>query len=650
MSKKHTLKKSLSFDDYDEIVNPPPENVGFEQVLERAISRRGFLAGSSLLTMSTASFITSAGLFTPNNADAQASGNSDNYVGFNSLEFTQVEANSLDTVTVPDGYSWHIVSKWGQPLWKDGVAFDHATRGTAATQALAIGDNNDGMDIFHIDGKSILVTNNEYTTLEVLFGNNESQRPESDDDIKKGQQATGVSIYEVEQNNNQWSVVVDSPFNRRITPYTEMTITGPARGHGLMKTSADPKGEVVLGTYNNCGNGKTPWGTYLACEENFNGYYSTGGDKDKITPELKRYGIGAEERGYGWTQVDDRFRADLEPNEVNRAGYVVEIDPADPNSTPRKLTALGRFKHENAEVVIANNGKIVVYLGDDERGEFLYRYVSDEYYLVDGKPIDNPSSLLESGTLYAAKFNDDGSGSWLALTPETTGMDKANIAIFTRMAASSVGATTMDRPEWVAANPLKAEAYCSLTNNKNRGIKPNAGGDETPVKGPNPREENKYGQIVRWVPSNEDHTADDFAWDLFVLAGNPTKHEDSLYAGSENINAENMFNSPDGLSFDTKGNLWIQTDGKYSNKGSYKGMGNNQMLIGNTMTGEIRRFMVAPNEAEVTGLTWSDDKKTAFVGIQHPGEEGNSNFPDGGDLVARSCVIAITKDDGSEIG
>ena len=355
--------------------------------------------------------------------------------------------------------------------------------------------------------------------------------------------------------------------------------------------------------------------------------------------------MGNKDWGYAWASVDDRFDISKNPNEPNRFGYVVEIDPLDPNSTPKKRTALGRFKHENAELVVAENGHVVVYLGDDERGEFLYRFVSaDKYY--EGE--DN-RDLLENGTLYVAKFNDDGSGKWIALTPETTGMaSQAEISILTRQAASIVGATTMDRPEWVAVNPNRAEAYLALTNNKNRGKKPNAGGDPTPVGGPNPRAENHYGQIVRWRPLNQDHTSDEFYWDLFVVAGNPAAHSDA-YAGSSNINTGNMFNSPDGLAFDESGFLWIQTDGNYSDKDDFAGMGNNQMLIGDPVTGEIKRFMVGPKECEITGITWSPDRSTVFVGIQHPGEKGNSHFPQGGTSIPRSAIVAISRKDGTAL-
>lgn len=318
----------------------------------------------------------------------------------------------------------------------------------------------------------------------------------------------------------------------------------------------------------------------------------------------------------------------------------MEINPTDPTANPVKHTGLGRFKHENAEVVLAPDGRLVVYMGDDERGEFLYRFVSNGTYAPGG----STEGLLDDGTLFVAKFEDEGTGAWLPLTPETTGMTAAEILIFARMAGSAVGATTMDRPEWIATNPHAVEAYCCLTNNKNRGVKANAGGDDTPVNGPNPRETNHYGQIVRWRPSNDDHAADTFDWDLYVMAGNPTTYR-NIYAGSENITTGNMFNSPDGVAFDTNGLVWIQTDGDDSNKGDFEGMGNNQMLVGDPVTGEIARFMTGPNGSEVTGLAWSSDRRTMFVGIQHPG----GSWPDGNGL-PRSSVITIKRADNAPIG
>ena len=635
--KSFASPSEFSFDEIDEIINPAPQVTGFDEVVESAISRRGFLCG--VLAFGAGTFVTGV---SPQGirlgaTPAQAAGR---------FGFTPVAANTLDTITVPEGFNWQVLARWGDELWSKSVAFDQATRGTADSQALAFGDNNDGMDLFEANGRKLFVVNNEYTNTNIIWGNREEGKPETDDDVRKGMLAHGVTVMEIAESDGKWSIVKDSPFNRRITPETEMDITGPARGHDLLKTAADEAGETVKGTWNNCGNGRTPWGTYLTCEENFNGYFSAADENHEVSAELKRYGISSKDWGYGWARIDERFDVSKHPNEPNRAGYVVEIDPFDPESRPRKLTALGRFKHENAEVVLAANGQLVVYMGDDERGEFLYRYVSNGKYSLNG----NNSRLLEEGKLYVARFADDLTGEWLELSPATTGFaSQAEVCVYTRQAASKVGATTMDRPEWVAANPNKVEAYVALTNNKNRGIKPNEGGDPAPVNGPNPRAENNYGQIVRWAPDNGDHTAKTFTWSIFALAGNPLENSDAN-AGSANINSGNMFNSPDGMRFDENGFLWIQTDGNYSDKGGFAGMGNNQMLVGDTETGAIERFLVGPKECEVTGITWSADRRTAFVGIQHPGEDGNSHWPDGGESVPRSAIIAIRRNDGGIIG
>ena len=634
MTAKPASEESVSLDDFDEVNDPRPGPTDFDRLAESAISRRGFLGGT--VAFGAAAFVMGAAALAPPAARAAA----------RRIGFEPVAANIRDTVTVPHGYDWHVVVRWGDPMWSDSIPFDQETRGSGASQELAFGDNNDGMSLFDIGGRSVLAVNNEYVNRRIIYGGTGIGEPESADDVRKGKAGHGVSIVEIAQSGGRWSIVVDSPWNRRITADTPMEITGPAAGHDLMKTAADPTGTRSRGTWNNCGNGRTPWGTYLACEENFNGYFSSSDSELEVVAAFRRYGIGPEDWGYAWASADERFDIARHPNEPNRAGYVVEIDPLDPSATPKKRTALGRFKHENAEVVLAANGQVVVYMGDDERGEFIYKFVSDGVYAESG---DN-GDLLETGRLFVARFADDGRGEWVELTPASTGMaSQGEICIHTRQAASAVGATTMDRPEWVAAHPMKAEVCCCLTNNRNRGVRPNAGGDPTPVGGPNPRAANKYGQIVCWVPDGGDHLAGGFAWDLFVVAGNPAVHDDER-AGSANVDEDNMFNSPDGLAFDSNGMLWIQTDGRYTNTGDFDGQGNNQMLVGDPETGDIRRFLVGPRECEVTGITWSTDRKTLFVGIQHPGERGDSHFPDGGDTVPRSCVVAITRDDGGPIG
>ncbi|WP_420012611.1 PhoX family protein [Tateyamaria sp.] len=502
------------------------------------------------------------------------------------------------------------------------------------------------MELFNVGGHELLVVNSEYVNAKYNLAHTEDGMPTSADDVLRLQNFQGVSVMEVTEGDNGWEVVIDSPFNRRIHHNTPMTIDGPAAGHDLLKTEADPTGTASLGTFNNCGSGRTPWGTYLTCEENFNGYFGTTAELalgDTHTMGFKRYGVKTDiDTGrYNYHGFDARFDISKNPNEPHRAGYIVEIDPAKPDSTPVKHTALGRFKHENAAYALAPDGRVVVYMGDDERGEFMYKWLSTDKYVPGG----DTSTLLSKGQLYVAKFNDDMSGEWMALTPAATGMVEAEIAIFSRMAASAVGATTMDRPEWIAVNPTAVEGYCCLTNNRNRGVKPNAGGDETPANGPNPREVNNFGQIVRWRPSGDNHASNTFEWDLYVMAGNPNTQE-GLYKGSSNINAGNMFNSPDGMQFDTTGIMWIQTDGNDKNEGDFAGMGNNQMLAGDPVTGEIRRFLTGPKGSEVTGLTWSTDRRTMFVGIQHPGRP----FPDGEGSLPRSAIVAVKRVDNALVG
>ena len=603
------------------------DNTDFNSIVDSIYNRRNFMKKGLYIGLSS---------FVMSSFHSSIYANAEN---FSKFDFVSVKANSLDTITLPKGYSWQRVISWGDPIFTDGKEFDHLSRGTGASQNLAFGDNNDGMDIFFKGDKNILVVNNEYTNQKIIYGNRKTQKPETLDDIVKGKAAHGISIVELINKDKIWTIKKNSMFNRRITADTPMMITGYAKGSKLLKTKFDPEGVLSLGTWNNCGNGKTPWGTYLACEENFNGYFSSSDRFLKLSKEYKRYGIGHDDWGYNWAKADERFDIAKHPNEPNRCGYVVEIDPLNPKSVPRKLTSLGRFKHENAEVTLTKDNRVVVYMGDDERGEFLYKYVSNNQYIV-GSDTNN---LLEEGTLYVAKFYNNLKGKWLELSPETTGLkSREEISVYTRIAASKVGATTMDRPEWVASNPLKKEVYCALTNNKNRGIKPNKGGDETSVEGVNPRKNNIYGQIVRWKPQDGDHASNNFKWDLFVIAGNPLVHND-LNAGSENVTKYNMFNSPDGLKFDEDGFLWIQTDGNYSNKGNFVGMGNNQMLVADTKSGKIKRFLVGPKECEITGLTWDKSKNTMFVGVQHPGENGNSNFPEGNGKIPRSSIIAIQK-------
>ena len=629
-----------TFDENDLRNHPRPEATDFSKMVEQVLSRRQLLgaAGAGI------------GLFLGGQGMALAANTTVN--AGPRMGFKPIAANSLDTISVPAGYQWRVLASWGDAILPGGTSFDHATRGTATSQSLSIGDNNDGMSFFSLGADhGVIAVNNEYANYELLFVNG---RCNSIEDTRKAQAAHGVSVFEVRRVGGIWKLQPQARLNRRITANTEMRLSGPAAGSALLKTQADPTGTVALGTFNNCANGRTPWGTYLTCEENFNGYFGTA-ESLPDQAAFKRYGISAKGAGLNWFPFDGRFDLAKNPNEPNRFGWVVEIDPMDPTSTPIKRTALGRFKHENAEVVVNADGRVVVYMGDDEKGEHVYKFVSAKKW--DAQNASANRDLLDEGTLYVARFftvegKAQGEGEWLELTHGKNGLtaeagfkDQADVLVHTRLAATVVGATTMDRPEWVAAHPKQAQVYLTLTNNNDRGIKTNQA-----LNGPNPRAKNVYGQIVRWTPNGNDHASSQFTWDIFALAGNPTLHKDA-YAGSANITPDNMFNSPDGLAFDRDGRLWIQTDGDYSNAKDFAGMGNNQMLCANPVTGEIKRFMVGPVACEITGIAFTPDHKTMFVGIQHPGEKlVPSHFPQGGDAVPRSSIVVISRRDGGVVG
>jgi hypothetical protein len=641
-------------DDHDYSNHLQKAESEFTQLVEQALSRRQFLRRAGLAGLG-AFFMTSPLTQAIADAASTTATTTKQIAPSTLLGFKGIPASTADTVVLPEGYKYEVLVSWGDPIFADAPEFDPSGKTPASAQERQMGDNNDGMTFFPIDeNRGVMAINNEYINPELMFAH--QGKAMTADDVKTSQAAHGVTIFEVVKKDGKWVLDKTGKLNRRITATTPMELTGAAAGHELMKTSADATGTKVLGTMNNCANGYTPWGTYLTCEENFNNYFGTADEKFELTPQMKRYGIEAKETRYQWSQFEERFDIAKNPNEMNRFGWVVEIDPMNPESTPKKRTALGHIKHENAALTINNDGRVVVYMGDDERGEYLYKFVSDGKYNAEDKKANR--DLLDSGTLYVAKFKSannelKGQGEWLELTHGKNGLTKENgfadqgeVLIKTRQAATQVGGTTMDRPEWVAIHPNNKTVFCTLTNNKNRGKK-----DNQPVDGVNPRAENPYGHIVRWAPTNADHTAPTFDWDLFVLAGNPTLHKDSLMAGSANITPENMFNSPDGLGFDKDGRLWILTDGNYSNEKEFAGMGNNQMLCADPATGEIRRFLTGPIACEITGLTFTPDYKTMFVGIQHPGEDLEpSHFPAGGDSKPRSTVIAITRTDSGVIG
>lgn len=615
----------------------------FNTLIHDGIKRRAFLKSSL-----------SAGLFM---AGVTATRTSMADVATPLLGFQPVPVSTADNFVVPAGYIAQPLISWGDPLLPGAPAHDDSSLQAASAQLMQMGDNNDGMSFFPItDHHALLVVNNEYSNLHTLHAHGGSDI--TADDVLKDQYAHGVSVMEIRHNpdNGFWQYLPGAPLNRRITARTPMRFSGPAAGHPLMQTAADPDGLQCLGTFGNCANGKTPWGTYLACEENTNDYFAASA---ALAPDAaqQRYGLNAEdEYGRQWFRHDERFDLSRHPKEANRFGWIVEFDPMDPESVPVKRTALGRFSHENAALALTADGRAVIYMGDDARGEHIYKFVSSRSY--DPANPDANLNLLDEGTLYVARFDAEpgelhGHGQWLALTHGQNGLDQqagfasqAEVLIFVRLAATQAGGTTMDRPEWIAIHPQNGSVMCTLTNNRNRGVH-----EDQPAGGPNPRAENHYGQIVRWWPDNQDHGSDSFQWDLFVLAGNPTVHAGTAYAGSNNITADNMFNSPDGLAFDNSGRLWIQTDGNSSNTGDFAGMGNNQILCADPQSGEIRRFATGPIGCELTGATFSPDQRTLFVGVQHPGEDGlPSHFPDGGNRKPRSTIMMIRRSDGGVVG
>ena len=638
--------------DSEDLPTNPSANEHFQRVVERAVSRRGFMLKTGVGAAAVA--FLSAGLSGcggggDDAAPAPAAPAAD------LLGFSAIATATADGVSVAPGYTATVLAPWGTPLFSGGPGSTWAGDGSedAAAQARQMGDNHDGIHYFAIDGRSdegLLVMNHEYTNVQYLFSNGEV---DSLDDANKDLNAHGVSVVHIRRTAGVWGIVVDSTYNRRITGNTLMELTGPAAGDALLQTTDDPSGTQVFGTLNNCGNGFTPWGTYLTCEENFNQYFgttNTANPGQTRNANMLRYGLSSGTTQRKYETYFNRFDWQREPNEANRFGWIVEIDPFDATSTPRKRTALGRIKHENAAYAIAADGRVVVYMGDDQANDYIYKFVSNGTY-IEGN-IANNRNLLDSGTLYVARFNDGGTtgdmigtGEWLPMTTTNPALaayaSQAEILVNTRLAADTLGATPMDRPEWVAVHPTTKEVYVTLTNNSGR----------TTTNDANPRTGNVYGQIIRWREAGGDPTALSFEWDLFVLAGNPTiAQANPLNNGSSNVTNNNTFNSPDGLGFDSAGRLWIQTDGNYSNTGNYANQGNNQMLCANPTTKEIRRFFVGPVECEVTGLTFTPDSRTLFINIQHPGEGGNSHWPEGGTALPRSATVVITKNDGGVIG
>ncbi|MFF2850165.1 PhoX family protein [Streptomyces sp. NPDC058001] len=595
------------------------------------------------------------------------------------LRFTPVEPNKNDAVTISEGHEQNVVIRWGDPILRGAPAFDPEKQ-TAKAQAGQFGYNNDFLSLLPLPGergRQVLVANHEYTDEILMFRGYDAANP-TREQVEIAWAAHGLSVVVVEEDrrSGKLTAVPRHHLNRRLTVTSEFELTGPAAGSALLRTKADPRGTTVLGTLNNCAGGETPWGTTLHGEENFNQYFA---NVEKVTDpvalaRLKRYGVtaGASERK--WERFDERFDVTKEPNEVHRHGWVVELDPYDPESTPRKRTALGRFKHEAAQPRLTDDGRPVVYMGDDERFDYFYKFVSSKRRMRGNSraAYAHNLTLLDEGTLYVAKLTGDspseqidgtgklpadgefdGSGVWIPLATagprghaesHVTGMTAEEVYVFTRQAADLVGATKMDRPEDIEPSPQSGKVYIALTNNSDRGKAGKAPADEA-----NPRNLNKHGQILELTENRNRPESTGFAWNLFLVCGDP--NDPATYFAGFPKDQVSPISCPDNVAFDPHGNLWISTDGN--------ALGTHDGLFGvatrGERRGELKQFLTMPNGAETCGPIIQD--RRVLVAVQHPGEidgasveKPASTWPDGPGGIVRPSVVSVWRTDGCDIG
>lgn len=659
-----------------------PESVPtFGEVVQQRLGRRDILRGM-LGSSAIAAFAPAIpGLV----GDAQAQGAAGGGQAGFGFVFEELARGVDKTHHVAKGYDADVLIRWGDPLFADSPAFDPMKQ-SVDSQLKQFGYNCDYTAYFPLPQGSnsadhgLLWVNHEYTQAQMMFpGVPEGQERFPPGTITKEmveveKAAHGGSIVEVRRGKNgKWSYVQGGKMNRRINAVnTSMTVTGPAAGHARMKTKADPAGRTVMGMLNNCAGGMTPWGTVLSGEENIDGYFM--GTIDQTHPEQRNYDrMTIPSPWFEWGRFDDRFDINKEPNEGNRFGYIVEIDPYDPTSTPRKLTALGRFKHEGAGVHVNKDGRVVVYMGDDQRFEHVYRFVSKGKY----NPADRTANmkLLDEGTLYVARFDANGTVAWLPLiqgqgplTPANGFKDQGDVVICARLAATLLGATRMDRPEDVEVNPVTGVVYVMLTNNDDRlpdlphhatASRPNAA---------NPRPANSWGHIIEMTAPDGDHAAASFKWEILVKAGNPA---DPKTAATFNpaTTANGWFSCPDNCAFDSMGRLWVGTDqgSKWQwTSGSADGIW--AVETKGPLRGTARLFFRVPVGAEMTGPSFAPDDQTLFVSVQHPGVDGvdqvtksgirNGTFADPGTrwpdfkegMPPRPSVVAITRQGGGKLG
>jgi uncharacterized protein len=638
----------------------PTDNATMGEIIAARFSRRGFLRGS-LAVSAIAATVSPMALMMADDARAGESKSA--------FTFEEVEAGIDDRHHVAAGYDADVILRWGDGIFPDSPEFDPLNQ-TAEAQARQFGYNNDYLGYIPIDDSSehgLLVVNHEYTNEHLMFpgivkiveGKAEIL-PADQKRVDIEMAAHGMSVVEVKRTNGKWAVVLDGKPNRRITASTEMAMTGPAAGHDRIKTGADTSGTKVLGTINNCGGGVTPWGTVVSGEENFHGYFV--GEVAADHPEAanhKRYGVPG--KSYDWGNFYDRFDISKEANEPNRFGWKVEVDPLDPNSVPKKRTALGRFKHEGAESIVAKDGRVVMYQGDDERFEYVYKFVTAGKFNPDDRAAN--LDLLDEGTLYVAKFNVDGTVEWLPvvfgqgpLTEANGFKSQADVLIETRRAGDLLGATKMDRPEDIEPNGINGKVYVMLTNNTKR--------TDEQVDAANPRAKNAFGHIVEIAEDGGDFAATKGKWEILLKCGDPAV-ADVGASFSTDTTKNGWFGMPDNCVIDAAGRLWVSTDGN-----SPKETGRTDGLWAVDTEGAARAtsklFFRVPIGAELCGPIFTPNVETTFVAVQHPGDGGedwkefgrpsyyedlSTRWPDfKDDMPVRPSVLAITKKGGGKIG
>ena len=636
----------------DDVSSNPSSNPTMGEIIAARYSRRDVMRGALAVT-AIASTVAPLAFDAANGAAAAAEAGK---AATPSFRFREIKAGVDETHHVARGYDAEVLLRWGDAVEAGAPEFDPRAQ-TPEAQEKQFGYNNDFVGFVPLDGSAdhgLLCVNHEYTNPEVMFPGFAGVEKLSKREIDVTMAAHGGSIVEIRRDaRGRWKVVADSPYNRRITAETRMEITGPAAGSDRLKTGQDETGTSVRGMINNCAGGITPWGTWLTCEENFNNYF--GGELpegDANAASYERLGITGSSYN-GWERFHKRFNLAREPNEPNRFGWVVEIDPTTRRSSPKKRTAMGRFKHEGAGNIVNEDGRFVVYQGDDQRFDYVYRFVTTGKVDPDNREAN--MDLLDEGTLSVARFQDDGTGRWIPLVHGEGPLTKANgftsqadVVIDTRLAADLRGATKMDRPEDIEVNPRTNKVYLMLTNNTAR----------TPdqVDKANPRAYNAFGHIIEITPKNGDHAATDFTWKVLLKCGDPSIAEVGATFSAETTE-NGWFGMPDNCAIDNQGRLWVSTDGN-SREDTGRADGLWAVETEGALRGTSKHFFRVPLGAEMCGPYFTPDDETLFLAVQHPGTEGDSSFekpstrwPDfKKGMPPRPAVLTITKNGGGKIG